>query len=586
MTNTTLPKLPYGLSNFHKLISEGHWYVDRTNYIAQLEAHGSYHVLMRPRRFGKSLFLSMLEHYYDQLRKPEFDALFGQLHVGRNPTPLANAYQVLVLDFSGIDTSRGQDILLQGFARKVEHGALFFLQRYGYPDALQQAIQQQTMPQGKLEVLLRHTALNGQKLLLLIDEYDHFANSLLAEDLDAFRSAVGKGGFVRSFYETIKSATQAGTMDRFFITGVTAIMLDSLTSGFNIAENLTFEEDFHDILGFTREETSALIRPLVEGCKLDAEAVMEDVTHWYNGYRFHRRCHTIYNSDMVLYFAKKFDRKACAYPDRMLDENIASDYGKLMALFAIGDREDNYRVLEALVTEGEVVAQQQRRFDLDKTFGRDDFISLLAYVGFASLVSAQSDRMRYAIPNHVIRELYFQYFLVELERRNQLVLPMHELADALYALSGSNNIEPLRAQLERVLRHLSNRDSIRMDEKHLKVILITLLFQTSVWFLQSEPEVNRRYPDVLLRERSPFELAGQHLIELKYAKKQDGEAGWEAKRQEGLEQIAAYRALPEIAAMAKLHCWLMLTDGERVEVMEGVRAHANAIATSVAPTAD
>ncbi|AGX87453.1 AAA family ATPase [Candidatus Symbiobacter mobilis] len=565
---TTLPKLPYGLSNFRQVALEDYFYVDRTNYIAQLEAHGRYHVLMRPRRFGKSLFLSMLEHYYDQRRKPEFDALFGKLHVGRNPTPLANAYQVLVLDFSGIDTTRGMDVLLQGFAFRVEYGALSFLERYGYPQDAINAVQQQSLPQAKLGMLLRYVAQTGQKMLLLIDEYDHFANSLLAEDMDAFRSAIGKGGFVRSFYETIKSATQAGTIDRFFITGVTAIMLDSLTSGFNIAENLTFEEEFHDILGFTREETFALLRPLAECCGMNPDAMMDDVTYWYNGYRFHRRCHTVYNSDMVLYFAKKFDQKACAYPDRMLDENIASDYSKLMAFFSIGDREDNYRVLEALVTEGEVIAQQQRRFDLDKTFGRDDFISLLAYVGFASLVSAQSDRMRYAIPNHVIRELYFQYFLIEWERRNQLALPMHELADALYALSNSNDFEPLCAKLEYVLQHLSNRDSMRMDEKHLKVILVTLLFQTSVWRLQSEPEVNRRYPDILLRERSPFELAGQHLIELKYAKKQEGEAGWAAKRQEGLEQIAAYRALPEIAAMAKLHSWLLLSDGDRVEVVE------------------
>ncbi|AGX87238.1 AAA family ATPase [Candidatus Symbiobacter mobilis] len=565
---TTLPKIPYGLSNFYKLITEDHFYVDRTHYIVQLEAHGSYHVLMRPRRFGKSLFLSMLEHYYDQRRKPEFEALFGKLHVGRNPTSLANAYQVLVLDFSGIDTSRGIDVLLQGFAFRVEYGAISFLERYGYPQDAINAVQQQSLPQAKLGILLRYVAQTSQKILLLIDEYDHFANSLLAEDMDAFRSAVGKGGFVRSFYETIKSATQAGTIDRFFITGVTAIMLDSLTSGFNIAKNLTFEEDFHDILGFTREETFSLIRPLVEGCKLDAETVMEDVTHWYNGYRFHRRGHAIYNSDMVLYFADNFDHKNCAYPDRMLDENIASDYSKLMALFAIGDREDNYRVLEALVTDGEVIAQQQRRFDLDKTFGRDDFISLLAYVGFASLSGGDGNDMRYAIPNHVIRELYFQYFLVELEQRNHVDLPIWEVRNALRALYRANDIEPLRSQLERVLQHLSNRDSMRMDEKHLKVILVTLLFQTSVWRLQSEPEVNRRYPDVLLWERSPFELAGQHLIELKYAKKQEGEARWAAKRQEGLEQIAAYRALPEIAAMAKLHSWLMLSDGERVEVVE------------------
>ncbi|AGX87240.1 AAA family ATPase [Candidatus Symbiobacter mobilis] len=565
---TTLPKLPYGLSNFRQVALEDYFYIDRTGYIAKLEEHGRYHVLMRPRRFGKSLFLSMLEHYYDQRRKPEFDALFGKLHVGRNPTPLANAYQVLVLDFSGIETGNGVDTLRRGFMSKVTLPALDFLERYGYSASTREELRRLPSPQEQITVLCQYVARSGHKLLLLIDEYDHFANSLLAEDMDAFRSAVGKGGFVRSFYETIKSATQAGTIDRFFITGVTAIMLDSLTSGFNIAENLTFEEDFHDILGFTREETLALLHPLAEYCGMNPDALMEDVTYWYNGYRFHRRCHTVYNSDMVLYFAKKFDQKACAYPDRMLDENIASDYSKLMALFAIGDREDNYRVLEALVTDGEVIAQQQRRFDLDKTFGRDDFISLLAYVGFASLAGGDGNDMRYAIPNHVIRELYFQYFLVELEQRNHVDLPIWEVRNALRALYRANDIEPLRSQLERVLQHLSNRDSMRMDEKHLKVILVTLLFQTSVWRLQSEPEVNRRYPDVLLWERSPFELAGQHLIELKYAKKQEGEAGWAAKRQEGLEQIAAYRSLPEIAAMAKLHSWLMLSDGERVEVIE------------------
>ncbi|AGX88544.1 AAA family ATPase [Candidatus Symbiobacter mobilis] len=567
---STLPKLPYGLSNFRQVALEDYFYVDRTGYIAKLEAHGRYHVLMRPRRFGKSLFLSMLEHYYDQLRKSEFEALFGKLHVGQHPTPLAHTYQVLVLDFSGIETGHGVETVRRGFAARVALPGIRFLRRYGYPASVVEELRSLSSPQEQLTLLCQCVADSGNKLLLLIDEYDHFANSLLAEDMGAFREAVGKGGFVRSFYETLKTATQAGMLDRFFLTGVTAIMLDSLTSGFNIAKNLTFEEDFHDILGFTRDETLTLIRPLVEGCQMNAETVMEDVTRWYNGYRFHRRCDTVYNSDMVLYFADNFDRKRCAYPDRMLDENIASDYGKLMALFAIGDRTDNYRVLEALVTEGEVIAQQQRRFDLDKAFGRDDFISLLAYVGFASLVSVQSDRMRYAIPNYVIRELYFQYFLVEWERRNQLTLPLHELADALYALSDFNNLEPLRAKLEYVLRHLSNRDSMRMDEKHLKVILITLLFQTSVWYLQSEPEVNRRYPDILLRERSPYTLAGQHLIELKYAKKQDGEAGWEAKRQEGLEQIAGYRALPDIAPMAKLHCWLLLTDGERVEVVEVV----------------
>lgn len=560
-------KIPYGISNFSKVISEGFTFVDKTPYIAELEAAGSYNVLMRPRRFGKSLFVSMLEHYYDVKRANEFDALFGKLHIGQHPTPLKNTYQVLLMDFSGIATS-SMERLHAGFTTNIQAGLSKFLRRYGYGEETVAYLEQKSLPEEKIRAFFDIAKAKDQKILLLIDEYDHFANALLAEDRDLFQQVIGKGGFVRSFYEVLKSATMTGVLDRLFVTGVTPLMLDSLTSGFNIAGNLSLHRDFNAAMGFTHAETAALLQPLVTDCHLDAKQLMGDVTDWYNGYRFHPEAtEGIFNPDMVLYFAKQFDRRKCAYPEQMLDENIASDYRKIMALFQIGDVDANYQVLDDLVSLGEVAAIQQRKFEIDKHFDRHDFISLLAYMGFVTISGKTMTQTRFAIPNHVIRELYFQYFKVELEERNQLKLPDQTLAAAIETLALQGELQPLAAEMATVLQGLSNRDCIRLDEKHIKTLLLTLLFQFPVYFIQSERETGRKYPDVLLVKRSPFEVNYQHLVELKYSKKSDGGVGWEAKQQEGIAQVQGYLQLPEIAAMHQLKAWLMLTDGERVEVV-------------------
>ena len=560
-------KIPYGISNFKKVIDSGYVYIDKTPYISQLEDSGSYHFLLRPRRFGKSLFVSMLEYYYDVARQTDFDALFGKLYIGQHPTPLKSSYQVLFMDFSGIDTDSGHDAILQRFTNKVEMHLQTCLRRYAYPDSYQQALREKASPADKMQQFVELVGEN--KVLLLIDEYDHFANTLLAQDLKLFQKIMGKGGFVRSFYEVLKTATQRGTIDRLFVTGVTPLMLDSLTSGFNIAENISIHADFNAAMGFTHTETRRLLQPLATQCGLEIDVMMKDVTDWYNGYCFHPSAtETMFNSDMVLYFAKHFDSDNCTYPERMLDENIASDYRKIMALFQIGDREANYQVLDDLINNGDVLAVQQRKFELDKHFDRNDFISLLAYMGFVTISGKTMTQTRFAIPNHVIRELYFQYFKVELEQRNQLTLSNQTLALAIETLALQNDLQPLAEEMARVLPGLSNRDLIKLDEKHIKTLLLTLLYQFPIYFIHSEREMDRKYPDVLLLERSPFAVKHQHLIELKYAKKGDGAAGWEAKKQEGIEQVQAYLQLPAIAALPKLSAWLMLTDSERVEVFK------------------
>ena len=560
------PKIPYGESNFKKVITEGYIYIDKTDYIPKLEAAGSHLFLLRPRRFGKSLFLSMLEHYYDVARRDDFDALFGGLYIGKNPTQSRNSYPVLFMDFSGIDTDGGHDTIYHAFDRKIANALLGFLQRYHYPPETHTLINTETSPQSRMETFLR--ILGDQKILLLIDEYDHFANSILADDLKLFQKIMGKGGFVRSFYEVLKTATQRGTLDRLFITGVTPLMLDSMTSGFNIGKNLSLHEDFNEAIGFTEAEVITLLQPLADHCALGLEKLLENTRLWYNGYRFNLKADTsVYNANMLLYFVDSFDRKRCEYPKPMLDENIASDYGKIMKMFSIGNRDENFSVLELLINTGEAQAAQRRKFEFDKGFECDDFISLLAYMGFITLSRETLSGEIFVIPNYAIREFYFHYFKVELERRNQFSIPNHDLRLAVEQLAVNADFQPLITQLERVMQLLSNRDALKMDEKHLKVILLTLLYQTQIYFIHSEREMGHKYPDILLLERNPLKVPFQHLVELKYCKKGDKPAGWEAKKQEGITQVQGYLQLPEVAQLRDLAAWVLVTDGEIVEVL-------------------
>lgn len=563
------PKIPYGESNFKKVIEEGFVYIDKTGYIPKLEVAGSHIFLLRPRRFGKSLFLSMLEYYYDVARKDEFDSLFGKLYIGQHPTHLHNTYPVLFMDFSGIDTDGGHEVIFQRINEKVDTYLRGFLRRYAYPEAIQQEIKAKTSPAAKIEHFF--DLLEGQKILFLIDEYDHFANSILADDLKLFQKIMGKGGFVRSFYEVLKTATQRGVLDRLFVTGVTPLMLDSMTSGFNIGQNLSLHEDFNEAIGFTESEVSTLLEPLADYCPVVLETLLEDTRRWYNGYRFNLKADTsVYNANMLLYFVKNFDRNRCEYPDPMLDENIASDYGKIMKMFSIGNRDTNFAVLELLINTGEVQAAQRRKFEFDKGFEADDFISLLAYMGFITLARKTLSGEVFVIPNYAIREFYFHYFKVELERRNQFSIPNHTLRLAVEQLAVNADFQPLITELERALQLLSNRDAMGMDEKHVKVLLLTLLYQTQIYFIYSEREMGHKYPDILLLERNPLKVPFQHLIELKYckeSKKADTNEGWEAKKQEGIAQVQGYLQLPDVLRLQDLVAWVLVTDGELVEVL-------------------
>ena len=335
-----MKKIIYGESNFRKIkVNNDYFYIDKTDYIEKLEnISESFLIFLRPRRFGKSLFISTLQYYYDENAKDAFEALFHDTYIGQHPTPLKNSFRILFFEFSGINTDQSVEEIFQQFTFKIRISLSRYFKEYGYDKESLEKLENINRPASLMEYFFEIT--KNDKIYLLIDEYDHFANAILAHSMDDFLNIVGKGGFVRSFYEVLKSATQTGTLQKMFITGVTPITLDSLSSGFNIASNISHDKPFNALAGFTQNEvTYALENSIFQKCPdIDQDELLEKIKTWYNGYLFNLEAkERIYNATLVNYFISKYNYDKCAMPIKMLDVNVASDYRAIMKLFNIGE---------------------------------------------------------------------------------------------------------------------------------------------------------------------------------------------------------------------------------------------------------
>jgi hypothetical protein len=569
-------KVPYGISNFAVMREAGYHFVDRTGFLRALEALPTrYHFFLRPRRFGKSLWLSIMEHYHDQRWASRFQDLFGGLDIGRNPTSGANQFLVLSLDFSGVNTA---DIsrIEKDFLIQIQKGAYLFLDKY--PEYFSaESYQRIDACSSGPEVLYLLSSLTrrhapGKRIYLLIDEYDHFTNRLLVSSRDQFRGIVGQDGFYRAFFEAVKIGTQERAIERLFITGVSPVTLDSLTSGFNIGHNLTLDLHFHDMLGFKDAEVESILRG--SGIAPAAlPATMDDMRRWYNGYRFEEEApDQLYNPDMVLYFAREYQAYG-KYPKIMLDYNIASDYGRIMQTLHLGDFEANAAVLEELLREGWVAAELNRQFSMDKTWTRDDFISLLFYNGLVTVKEGLLNQWAFQIPNHVIRELYYGLFQELILRQAGLSARQISPAPAAAQLALRNDPRPFFELVCQVLAGLDNRDYRGLDEKHVKSVAAALLFTSNVYFVRSEAPVGDGYVDLLLLQRPSVEVAYQLAIELKYLKKKDAKkapaALADAKAQ--LRESLTHPDLKNLTARgAPLRAWAAVIVGAELYALEEV----------------
>ncbi|NJO00950.1 MAG: AAA family ATPase, partial [Bacteroidia bacterium] len=501
----------------------------KTQFIELLERWGDDLIsFLRPRRIGKSLFVSILEYYYGKEHQDKFQELFGQYYIGQNPTPLANSFAVLKMDFSGIDT-RTEQSAYKGFLGKIQSYVGTFNSKYHCFDKdTLDVIQSQESPE--LTMVKFFEFYQGDPIYFILDEYDHFTNEILIQDLQQFKKAVTKNGYVRKFYEAVKEATHKGIVNRIFITGVSPVTLDSLTSGFNIITHLTQELAFHDMMGFTEAEVAQIVELILDD-KSQKEALMQDLRSWYDGYRFHPNSQSqIYNSDMVLYFCRHFQRYQ-THPRQMLDPNIAPDYGKLKKMFEIQDPAGNYALLEKMIYEQKIHYELIFQFSFDKEFNDNQFVSFLFYMGYLTISGERLGLIEFVVPNRVIQALYWEYFAWLLNRRENL--PYNEgRIQQIVAEMTVGHLTPFLEMVTEVLNTLSKRDYRNFDEKYIKVIIISFAAQAGIYDIRSEVETSAGYIDILFLAPPTKKIEQAYIFELKYIKKSEASEEKIRKEQE------------------------------------------------------
>ena len=517
MNNIKQKKVPYGISDYRTIVEENYLYIDKTKYIELFESLGApYIFFLRPRRFGKSLFMSILEYYYDINAKSNFEKLFRNTYIGKNETSKRNSYYVLKFNFSGINTSTKEN-LLNGFTNKVINGLTKFEEKYNFQVT---PYNKNDMPSDIFdEFLTKMSSQIDTKLYVMIDEYDHFANELLSFQVDVFEETVSKTGFVRKWYEVLKSGTDNGLIQRIFATGVSPVTLDSLTSGFNIARNKTTEYIFNECLGFTEEEVINLCKEYIISERFDIEKELPKLKQYYNGYLFNKKAKTkVFNSDMILYYLSEYNISK-EEPEQLIDTNISSDYKKIANLFNLKNKEQNYEILQQIIEGIPQDTAITAEFSLAKEFSRDDFNSLLFYLGFLTMSKPRTNSVELVVPNYVIKELYFDFFGSVIKEQAVYDLDVADIRSAIEKIALYGDIKSIVTMIETTLNKLSNRDFIKFDEKYIKLIMITYFMMSKIYFVKSEYEVEGGFIDIALLKRSGVVTKYNAIFEVKYIKK-------------------------------------------------------------------
>lgn len=531
-----LRKVPYGESDFKKIIKENYLFVDKSNYIEKLEEDASYQFFIRPRRFGKSLFLSMLSNYYDINNKEEFEELFGKLYIGKNPTPKKTSYFVLRLDFANIAIDKGKANLIDTFEKSVFDSVEDFINKYKGDLDFSDKQEYNKNSFSAINYISRKVNEVNKKMFVLIDEYDNFANDLITSDEKLYYDVVSSQGHIRTFYKNLKSLTST-IIDKIFMTGVSPILLDDLTSGFNITKNLTLDTHYNEMLGFTEEE----LKVLVDESEINfgnKETLISDMKQYYNGYLFCEENKVrVFNPNMVLYFLDNLIKNK-KYPKNMLDLNIKTDYKKLENLaFNFKDEE----TIENILTNEEVEINLVERFNLEYMYeNKENFISLLFYMGMLTIKESFLGNITLKVPNIAMKEIYWEYFRKKLSENNNLNIDNTKINRAIKEMAVSGKCDLFISYLEEFLDNLSNRDLIKFDEKYIKSILLSI-FMSNVYIANSEYEVEEGYIDILLSKNKAFEesIKYEWMIELKYIKEKDKNAFEEVNKQ-GLKQLEGY----------------------------------------------
>ena len=414
----TVKQIPYGVADFESVIELDLYYVDKTMYLAELVKQPDTLIFIRPRRFGKSLFISMMRAYYDKSKAKDFDTLFGSLWIGSHPTPLRNHYQVLYLDFSRI--LGNIDVLEETFNSYCCDQLNDFIDTYrdDYPKERVEEFLRSDDHGQKLNLLLNMSRKYNQPLYLIIDEYDNFTNIVLSEQGEAiYHNMTHASGFYREVFKKFK-----GMFERIFLTGVSPVTLDDLTSGFNIGWNISMAPELDKMLGFSTEDVRRMFTYYKEAGQLpadsDIEAMITEMKPWYDNYCFAEECLEsdirVFNCDMVLYYLRNYISYKHS-PKVMLDPNTKTDYKKLNMLIQLDKLDGNRKgVMMEIIEKGEIAATLVPSFSANEMTDPETFPSLLFYYGMLTIKGTKGSRLILGIPNNNVRKQYYNYILNEL----------------------------------------------------------------------------------------------------------------------------------------------------------------------------
>ena len=571
-----IKQVPYGVSDFVTVRERNLYYVDKTMYLSLLEQQPDNLFYIRPRRFGKSLFISMLQAYYDKAMTDRFDSLFGGLWVHEHPTSLRGRYQMLYLDFSRV----GGDIE-QLSARFNDYRSLMlddFMHTYrdDYPEETVKAFFETRQMADKLD-LIRNSAVRLRiPLYLIIDEYDNFTNIVLNEKgEEVYHAITHASGFYRDVFKKFK-----GMFERIFMTGVSPVTLDDLTSGFNIGWHLSMNPKFDKMLGFSTEDVRAMLLYYKEVGMLPAESYVEamltEMKPWYDNYCFAKEClkqeARVFNCDMVLYYIRQYMDSGHS-PERMVDPNTKTDYNKLKKLLQL-DRLDGDRrgVIRRIVEEGQIITEVEESFPAKDLTNPNIFPSLLFYYGMLTIKGTYGSQLILCIPNNNVRKQYYEYLL---EGYNEYSgIRISSLLTLFTRMSFDGQWREALQYIADAYKNLSSvRDSIE-GERSIQGFFMAYLSLNDYYITAPELELSHGYCDFfLLPNLTHYQSKHSYIVELKYLPKKDFEAKAAEQWQQAVEQIDSYARAPRVEALrqgTQMHKIVMQFSGWDLMRMEEV----------------
>lgn len=539
-------RIPYGISDFNQLRSDNCYLVDKTRYLPLIEQMPNYLFLIRPRRFGKSLFLSMMRTYYDILQRDNFDKYFGDLWIGTHPTEERNRFQVLYFDFSKAGCSGVGDGLMTSFNEYCGLVIDKFAQQYAsfYNDDFESRVLSIENPKAKLAYIELEAKEKGYPLYLIIDEYDNFTNVILSEHgQKMFHGLAHASGFYREYFKQYK-----GMFNRIFLMGVSPVTLDDWSSGYNIDWNISTDSRFNAMMGFSETEVREMFTYYKSNGLLtgEVEAMISEMKPWYDNYCFARMSlndDRVFNCDMTLYYLRSqidFHRS----PEDMVDKNIRTDYSKLKMLARIdhdSSREGSrMSTIEEIAAKGEILVNLHTSFPAERIVDIDNFRSLLYYYGLLTICGTRGDRLRMCIPNHCVREQYFGFLRDYYQQIHPLNLS--HLKDQIDDLVYDGHWKPFFESIASAYHENSSiRDGME-GERNLQGFLKAYLALASYYLVEPELEMNYGYCDFFLlpdKQRYP-DIEHSYILELKYAARTATDAELAAQAEEGRRQLHQY----------------------------------------------